>query len=99
MTNTLIQFRIDKSLKDEASNIYENIGLDLNSAIKLFLKRSILEQGLPFSFNLELDEIARISRKSRVSAGKRAKKLGLDKMTMDEINREISMSRKERYER
>ena len=51
------------------------------------------------SYNLELDEITKISKKSRIEAGKRAKKLGLDKLTMDDINKEISMARAERYER
>ena len=28
MTNTLIQFRVDEKLKNEASKIYEDLGLD-----------------------------------------------------------------------
>lgn len=49
------------------------------------------------SYNLELDEITKISKKSRIEAGKRVKKLGLDKMTMDDINKEIRNSRKKKY--
>lgn len=45
---TLIQVRIDKALKEEVSEIYEMLGLDLPTAIRMFLVRSKLERGLPF---------------------------------------------------
>ncbi|MBR1454698.1 MAG: type II toxin-antitoxin system RelB/DinJ family antitoxin [Lachnospiraceae bacterium] len=51
MTNTLIQFRIDEELKNEATEIYEDLGLDMSSAIKLFLKRTVKLKTLPFDLN------------------------------------------------
>lgn len=56
MINTLIQFRVDEKLKNSASEIYENLGLDLSSAIKLFLKKTIKLNRLPFDINS--DEIS-----------------------------------------
>ena len=44
---TLIQVRVDKALKEEVSEIYEMLGLDLPTAIRMFLVRSKLERGLP----------------------------------------------------
>lgn len=49
--NSLIQFRVDENIKNEANEVYENLGLDLSSAIKIFLKKSIKLQRLPFSLN------------------------------------------------
>lgn len=49
---TLIQVRVEENLKREASKIYEELGLDLSTAIRLFLKRSITENGIPFSMVL-----------------------------------------------
>lgn len=37
-----------KKLKEEVSEIYEMLGLDLPTAIRMFLVRSKLERGLPF---------------------------------------------------
>lgn len=44
----LIQVRVDKALKGEVSGIYEMLGLDLPTAIRMFFVRSKLERGLPF---------------------------------------------------
>ena len=51
MTNTLVQFRVDEKLKNEASKIYEDLGLDLSSAVKLFFKKTIKMKKMPFSIN------------------------------------------------
>ena len=42
----LVQVRVDKKLKEEVSEIYEMLGLDLPTAIRMFLVRSKLERGL-----------------------------------------------------
>lgn len=39
--NALIQFRVDKELKNEADKLFKELGLDLGTAIKLFLKQSV----------------------------------------------------------
>ena len=51
MVNSLVQFRVDEKLKNEASEIYEDLGLDLSSAIKLFFKKTIKLKSLPFDIN------------------------------------------------
>lgn len=56
MINTLIQFRVENKVKKDATKLYNDLGLDLNTAIKLFLKKSIKMQKLPFSINDEMEE-------------------------------------------
>ena len=51
MINSLVQFRVDEKLKNEASEIYEDLGLDLSSAVKLFFKKTIKMKKMPFSIN------------------------------------------------
>lgn len=53
--SSLIQFRVDEKLKKEAAEILEDLGLDLPTSMRMFLKRVVLEQGLPFSTNLPKD--------------------------------------------
>ena len=57
MANALLQFRVDNRLKKDATKVYEDLGLDLSSAIKLFMKKTIKMQKLPFSINDENDEL------------------------------------------
>ncbi len=46
---SLIQVRVDSDLKDQAAEVYERIGIDIPTAIRMFLKASVKEQGLPFT--------------------------------------------------
>lgn len=54
MTN-LLQVRVDNSVRTQAEEIFHNLGLDMSSAVRLFLNRVILEQGLPFRMTLPQD--------------------------------------------
>ena len=45
---TTISIRIDEDLKRKANKVFAIMGLDMTSAIKLFLHQTILENGLPF---------------------------------------------------
>lgn len=46
--SALIQVRIDDSLKKEADALFSDLGLDTPTAIRIFLKQAIKQQGLPF---------------------------------------------------
>jgi DNA-damage-inducible protein J len=48
MTTTNIQVRVDQALKSEAEKLFSDIGLDMPTAIRLFLKQSIIKNGIPF---------------------------------------------------
>ena len=43
-----LNIRIDEDLKNKASKTFNSMGLDLSSAVKLFLHQSVKEQSLPF---------------------------------------------------
>jgi len=43
-----VQVRIDEDTRKQASALFERIGLDIPTAIRMFLKQSIESNGLPF---------------------------------------------------
>lgn len=43
-----LNIRIDDELKDEASELFEELGVDMSTAVKIFLKQSVREQRVPF---------------------------------------------------
>jgi DNA-damage-inducible protein J len=43
-----VQVRIDDETRREASELFERLGLDIPTAIRMFLKQSIETKGLPF---------------------------------------------------
>ncbi len=56
MASTILQVRMDESLKKETSEIFHNLGLDMSSAVRLFLNRVVICQGLPFKMTLDQKE-------------------------------------------
>ncbi len=43
-----VQVKVDDQLKMDAQLVASNIGLDLASAVRMFLKQMVRENGLPF---------------------------------------------------
>lgn len=47
MTSTL-QVRIDCGLREAADSVFADIGMDTNSAIRLFLRQAVIRKTFPF---------------------------------------------------
>ena len=97
MTTSLLQVRVEDSLKDEAAQVFERLGIDTSTAVRMFLKRSIMENGIPFRMTLPKEPYsADRGYRAMVEIGEASEKNGISEMTLDEINAEIEASRKER---
>ena len=48
-----IAVRVDDQLKKEATALFNELGLDVSTAIKLFLKQSVLTKSIPFKIALD----------------------------------------------
>ncbi len=59
---------IDDDLKAQATEIYEKIGLDLSTALRIFLKRSVAVRGIPFSMTLDNDTVPETAGDNEVLA-------------------------------
>lgn len=46
--DTVLQVRMDKKTKDDVERLYRTMGLTFASAVRLFAKQSLVEQGMPF---------------------------------------------------
>ena len=94
----LIQFRADKALKQEVSEIYESLGMDLPTAFRMFMIRSKIEKGLPFDAKLPENAITRSEALSTFNELRR-QAANLPEMSLNEINSEIDAVREERRAR
>lgn len=92
------QFNIDEDLQQEVSEIYKSLGMDLNTAFRVFLIRSKIERGLPFSAKLLELHFTRIES---WDAFEELHKQALDvpEMSIEDINDEIAAARSERRHR
>ena len=48
MNTSLINVRLDASLKQEAEELFSSLGLNMTSAISMFLRQAVREQAIPF---------------------------------------------------
>ncbi len=48
MKTVNVTLRIDEDLKEQADALFEDIGLSLNAACRIFLKKAVQEQRIPF---------------------------------------------------
>ena len=94
----LIQFRADKALKQEVTEIYEAIGMDLPTAFRMFMVRSKAVRVLPFPAVMTSDAITHTDAVDAF-ARLRAEAADVPEMSIDEINAEISAARAEKKAR
>lgn len=86
MATAVLQTRVDTATKQEAEALFDSLGLDMTTAIRLFLRQAINQQKIPFdivppkyNFSEEtaaaIDEARRISKDSSVKSYSSAKEL------------------------
>lgn len=52
MATAPTQIRIDSDIKKQATDLFNKLGLDMSSAVNLFLHQCVLHGGLPFSVEI-----------------------------------------------
>ncbi len=48
MATSTLQIRVDSNLRKEADELFALAGLDISSAVRLFLRQSVIRRRLPF---------------------------------------------------
>jgi DNA-damage-inducible protein J len=48
MATTTINVRTDSEIKRQAQQIFESLGLDMTTAVNIFLRQTIRQQDMPF---------------------------------------------------
>ena len=54
MATKNLNIRTDKDVKDQAELIFNELGLNMTTAINMFLRTTIREHGIPFSLKLDV---------------------------------------------
>ena len=97
MATSLLQVRVEDSLKDQAAAVFDSLGIDTSTAVRMFLKRAVMENGIPFRMTLPKTPYnSERGYRAMIEISEGAEKAGLSDMSLDEINAEINASRKER---
>ena len=68
--NTNINIRVDSEIKNKAQDVFSALGLDMTSAINIFLRQAIRINGIPFELVAEKPTARRSSPKLGCMKGK-----------------------------
>lgn len=52
MIPTNLNIRTDKEIKEQAEAIFSELGLNMSTAVNIFLRKTIKENGIPFDLKL-----------------------------------------------
>ena len=52
MATVPTQVRIDEELKKQATELFSQLGIDMSSAMNMFLKQCVMRGGLPFAVEI-----------------------------------------------
>lgn len=52
MANTSMNIRMDAEVKKQAEALFNEIGMNMTTAINIFLRQSIRENGIPFKLKI-----------------------------------------------
>lgn len=86
MANTSMNIRMDSEVKKQAEALFGEIGLNMTTAINIFLKQSIRENGIPFELKISqpnLQTIEAIEEGERIIAEGKARFNNADEMFAD----------------
>ena len=53
MSKTSMSIRLDSEVKEQAQQVFNHLGMDMTTAINIFLRQAIQYQGLPFDVRLD----------------------------------------------
>jgi len=90
MASTNINIRTDSRIKAKAESIFEAFGLNMSTAINMFLRQTIRENGIPFDLKLD------IPNKTTVEAIKEGRRIARDKSVkgytnVDELAKDLEL--------
>ncbi len=75
MTTVNLNIRTEKDVKEQAEVIFSELGLNMTTAINMFLRTAIREHGIPFELKLD------VPNETTIAAIKEGKKLMADSTT------------------
>lgn len=54
MATTNLNIRTEKAIKDQAESIFNELGINMTTAVNMFLRTAIREHGIPFELKLNV---------------------------------------------
>ncbi len=85
-----MSFRVDKSLKKQADELFKKLGMNTSVALNMFLSQSVREQSLPFTPSMEISNkrlLSALEEAEAIESGKiQAKRYQTFEDALEDLN-------------
>jgi DNA-damage-inducible protein J len=80
-----ITVRVDDNIKKEAGNVFQSVGLDMSTAINIYLRQVILHKGIPFPVTAEIPNAVTLKAIKDAENGEMVSFSSIDEL-MEDLN-------------
>ena len=70
MATTNLNIRIDADLKKQAEDIFRELGLNMSTALTVFLRQTVRSNGIPFDMRLDIPNAETVAAIEDVRLGR-----------------------------
>lgn len=88
-TDTSMTIRMNREVKQEAQEIFSALGMDMTTAINVFLRQVIYFRGFPFDVRLDIPNEETLAAINEVRQMKKNPTLGKAYTDVDEMMKEL----------
>lgn len=92
-----LSVRVDENVKREFENVLFDLGMNSSTAINIFMRMVIKENGLPFNVTANTKSDFAEGKEAIKAMRQRSKDNGTANMSMDDIDAEIAQTRIEKH--
>ncbi|MDD4568629.1 MAG: type II toxin-antitoxin system RelB/DinJ family antitoxin [Tepidanaerobacteraceae bacterium] len=89
---TNLSIRIDKELKEQAEQLFSELGMNMTTAFNIFVRQAVRQGKIPFEISLNtpnIETIAAIEEANKLSRDPNAKRYSSFKELIAEVQNEI----------
>ncbi|MCR4738937.1 MAG: type II toxin-antitoxin system RelB/DinJ family antitoxin [Lachnospiraceae bacterium] len=83
--SSTITVRVEDKVKKESSDIFKEVGMDMSTAINVFLKQVIRSNGIPFPVSADVPNATTLEAIRDAEKGKMASFSSIDEL-MEDLN-------------
>lgn len=88
-TTSNMNIRMDKDVKEQAQRIFSQLGMDMTTAVNVFLRQVIRNNGFPFELRLDTPNEETLAAIREVQEMKKDPSIGKSYTDVDEMMKEL----------
>ena len=89
MATTNLNIRIDADLKKQAEQIFNELGLNMSTALTIFLRQAVRSNGIPFDLRIDVPNDKTVEAIEEVRRMKKNPLLGKAYTDVDQMIKEL----------